>query len=323
MSTKYYNDITIQQYIRGLLKEVHQHERIQMEYNLTKEYLILYLYFTERVNNQKVENRIVSDNNATIRFYSSFYCSVEFPLQLTTEEEVNSMNTSLKEFFYLSSLHRLLDFKDSLLFERNERFVHLCSSQKLEYSTHEYSIEIYYSREQHPLEIIYLNNCWNISSNGNDNIRTFPFVNYHMYLDNNNYLLSDFTTNAIHTIIITSYNSNDIFDFTNKSAFHHIYGYATHKIENDYYLEVKSEILNSLHCLLQKFMINELARMNASRLDELQMIETIGSCLEDIHLNDPIPRKIIEECTITPELFHEQVVQGLTLSSMTNRIDYE
>ena len=70
-------------------------------------------------------------------------------------------------------------------------------------------------------------------------------------------------------------------------------------------------------------MINELARMNASKMNELKIVETIGDCLEDIHMNDPIPTKTLENCTVNPDLFHQQVVQGLTLSAMTNRIDFK
>lgn len=317
-----YNTQTIQQYIRGLMRDVKHQESVKVDFTLTTEYVILHLYFPERTRLESQQNKVIEDNGVKIKFYSAFYCSVEFQISLKSEKEVNEMNDALNEFFIKSSLHRMLEIDDLITLKRNERYQHLLQSQKLEYSTNEFLIEVFYSSEQRPFEVIYLNNGWMYDTKGNDSLILFPFVNYHMYFDDKNNLLSDFTTNAIHTIIITSFQC-DIFDVSQNDIYHSIYGYLNHALVENCCMELKQEIINALHLLFQKFMMNELTRMNAMREKEMKLVETIGECMTEMHEENPIPSNTLENCTLTKELFHDQVVQDLTLSAMTGRIDFE
>ena len=88
-------------------------------------------------------------------------------------------------------------------------------------------------------------------------------------------------------------------------------------------MEVKPEIISGMHCLLQQFMTEELAQANQHRLDAMKMVETIGECVEELHQDNPMERTTMETCSLTPELLHQQVVQNVTLSAMTNRIDFK
>ena len=91
-----YNIVKIQQYIRGLMRDVKLEERVKLDYTITQTYLILHLYFPERTQLQDKQIRELTDNDVMIRFYSSFYCSVEFPILLNSQEEVNEMKRQLE-----------------------------------------------------------------------------------------------------------------------------------------------------------------------------------------------------------------------------------
>ena len=87
-------------------------------------------------------------------------------------------------------------------------------------------------------------------------------------------------------------------------------------------MEIKEEIIIILHYLMQQFVLNEIQRMNKEKEKEMKLIQTIGDCMNEINENNPLSFDVLNDCNITPELFEHQIIQSLSLSSMTNRIDF-
>ena len=347
---KEYRDVTVIQYLRGMTKEIPLTEPLQIEYSFGEEQLSFYFVMPDRMNGCQNAERCVIDNGVTVRFYSSFYVSIEFPLVSLTTEEMKKTEESIREFLLHSSLVRNLQLSSSLMNERKERFSSLLTAKKCDenvpmhqqengkmcFETETFSITVYYSTEHHPFNLILLNRGWHLKTS-HTSLTTFPFVNYHMYFNEENHLLSDFTRHSINTIVISSHGNTDLFDSYNESTFnsqpHHVkarmtaehnyvFGRYDHHYDPNTSITLKEEIVNGLHALLQKFMTVEIAHANRTRFESLAIAEKIGECVDEITRENRLDQKIVESCSITPQLMQPQVVQNVMLSAVTNRIDF-
>ena len=224
-----YNAVTIQQYLRGLLREILPDETISFDYSFTSFQLLLHFYFPQRMGNPSYSQRKLLDNSVGLNFFSSFYVSVDFPMDFHSNDDVLYIEKTLKNFFGYSSFTRQIHFPNHLNEFRTNLHQRL-QCEKLTFTNENFSIEIYVNDTKNiiPFQLVLLNKGWYVDAPAT-NLESFPFLNYHLYFEDGK-LMSDFTEKTIHTIVISSHTKTyDLFDFTSSDerheSYHYVYGY--------------------------------------------------------------------------------------------------
>ncbi|EKE42180.1 hypothetical protein ENUP19_0052G0046 [Entamoeba nuttalli] len=290
-----------------LLKDILIDDEIEMTYSFCDSLCIIYLLFPNIKENQ-IQPKIVNYHDVIISLFSNHFCSLQFPIGNYSKQKILE---SIYRFIHYSSLVRKNIYFDGSFVN------HLYSTnlsednKKLEWKTEDITITLLFSNQSKPLDWIFINKGWYCEVSKSI-FALFPFFHYHMYFKDG-CLLSDFTIHSINTIVFTS-RKIDLFENINES------GNSTNT-DQDVFLSKESTM--SLHCALQKFTINEISSICNTKecREEMKLCELVGDCIEELNECNPISRELIENCFITPELLHPQIVQNIAFCGMTTRID--
>ncbi|EDR24245.1 hypothetical protein EDI_306140 [Entamoeba dispar SAW760] len=290
-----------------LMQDILIDDKIELTYSFCDSLCIIYLFFPNIKENQ-IQPKIINYHDIIISLFSTCFCSLQFPIGNYSQQKILEY---INRFIYYSSFIRKNIYLDGSIINKSYFISFSEDNNSLEWKTEDITITLLFSKQSKPLNWIFINKGWYYEVSKSI-FSLFPFFHYHMYFKDN-CLLSDFTIHSINTIVFTSkkidlfenvYDSENLID-TNKNLF----------------LSKESTML--FHYILQKFTINEISSIcntNESR-EEMKLCELFGDCIEELNEYNPISRDLVENCFITPELLHSQIVQNIAFCGMTTRID--